>query len=596
MALALLLTYTLITVSQWRIFHSQIIDGGTNNSIHDPLRPQQHSFVTTSDPGVITLSNGNQLSLKSNPTYPILENLPSVDYYACCGLGHRLIRMSSAAYIAKNENFALRSFWGWCGEKRQSGPVEVYSHLFQPQSYNELQHVIQKSTARNQPNYYHNHTIIPFYNEVPGFRPVVRHGGGEVENRENDHADGTNSDKRVSKTNDDPTTSSSSTCPCHADKIQSDYEFYLSLRGRYRDIDGRVKHYLQEYFHNTKRTSFVIGIHIRAGNGETAAFERKGPGVSNPQLWVQNVVDLLLNFINENENQVTEIGEEGEETQQEGRRRRPILYIATDTPSMIEMFRNEVATREQQQEHVTTAYPLVLDLPQPERPKEGQGVLFGESDKVHNKASATVNTTGDGYGNIDVDDDDSIVCLKNWRDTITDMILLSYADVVIAGKPSSFSQTLPMSLAFGATDKSGRSNVGHEPLNEKKLPVSYCEIIPQYEIQTKQQQQQQLPDTEWQEVKPKLQCFSEYMDWCCNHSTWIKFSHKGPKGRTKIVSKEFVVHPTTRNVDVASIEGNENYSKTKTYPTMRNRTTSCLRPRRGRIGGGLKDKCLPHEW
>ena len=115
-------------------------------------------------------------------------------------------------------------------------------------------------------------------------------------------------------------------------------------------------------------------------------------------------------------------------------------------------------------------------------------------------------------------------------------------------------------------------------------------------MQTKQQQQQQLPDTEWQEVKPKLQCYSEYMDWCCNHSTWIKFSHKGPKGRTKIVSKEFVVHPTTRNVDVASIEGNENYSKTKTYPTMRNRTTSCLRPRRGRIGGGLKDKCLPHEW
>ena len=158
-------------------------------------------------------------------------------------------------------------------------------------------------------------------------------------------------------------------------------------------------------------------------------FLKKGRNIDNPQEWAGYVVRLIQDFLSSK----TIV-------------KPPVLYIATDTPSMIELFRNQLV-------------PVgikVLDLPQ-ERREEGQGVLFGEADKVHNK--------GDGEGEAQQEDDYSS-CLRGWTDTLTDMFLLSHADVVIAGKPSSFSQTLPMSLAFG--------NQG------RKIPdTAYCELIPQ---------------------------------------------------------------------------------------------------------------------
>ena len=621
LGLVLLLAYLLMTISQWRIFHKQMnnennnnnnkqdnIIGGSDLDLSTNMKKSSSSLVSSSDQfsvnenGVITLANGNQLSIKSNPKYPMLEDIPSVDYYACCGLGHRLIRMSSAAYIARMEHFELRSFWGWCGEKI-SQPVEVYSHLFHPQSCKELLQQYKMGSGSTNINGYTNQTIIPFYNEVPGFRPIIRHGRGgsdEVMTTTNsDHEGGDDEDSSSSNNN---------KCPCHVNKIQSDYEFYSSLRKRYRDIDGRVKYYLEKYFHGND--SFVIGIHVRAGNGEIGDFERKGRNIANPTIWVSNVVDALLQFIDEQQRQPQHY-----DTQEETAEyvvRRPILYVATDTPSIIDLFRNEIKQRQQHQpkdSNNDSIFPLVIDLPQPERPKEGQGVLFGESAKVHNKGSVAVsgNNNSSTTDQDDVEEeDDSVVCLQNWRDTIADMILLSYSDVVIAGTPSSFSQTLPMSLAFGSPYDDGdaaddsTSTSGGSRRKKKKLPVSYCEVIPQYEEKRELQQQERNATkiTELaQQVKPKLQCYKDYMDWCCNYSTWIKFTHKGPKGRTKIVSKEFVVHPVGSSSNNKEDTNEDLQSKSKrTYPTMRNRTKLCLRPRRGRIGGGLKDKCLPHEW
>jgi hypothetical protein len=281
----------------------------------------------------------------------------------------------------------------------------------------------------------------------------------------------------------------------------------------------------------------VIGIHVRAGNGEGGDFERKGRSISNPDVWVQNIrtliqESLLLSTQNNNNNNNLSSSP-------------PVLYIATDTPSMVIRFR-------QQFESINIQ---VLDLPQQGRAEEGNGVLFGESDKVHNK----------GNGRDSDNDDDHSSCLQGWSDTITDMMVLSHADVVIAAKPSSFVQTLPMSLAFGR-DKFDR-----------KLSNVYCEIIPQFE--------QAANNMEWMETSPTIQCYDSYHDWCCNYNTWIKFHVSGPNGRQKVVSKEFVKFPPIEN-DILP----------KEYKSMRNRTKNCMRPRRGRAGGGWKDKCLPHFW
>jgi hypothetical protein len=59
----------------------------------------------------------------------------SVDYHACCGLGHRLSRMSAANYVAQRLNLGLRGYWGFCGDH------EVFYYLFGPQRDNMLANV-----------------------------------------------------------------------------------------------------------------------------------------------------------------------------------------------------------------------------------------------------------------------------------------------------------------------------------------------------------------------------------------------------------------------------------------------------------------------
>jgi hypothetical protein len=117
--------------------------------------------------------------------------------------------------------------------------------------------------------------------------------------------------------------------------------------------------------------------------------------------------------------------------------------------------------------------------------------------------------------NLDDPKDDYSSCLKGWMDTLTDMFLLSHADVVlIACKPSSLSQTLPMALAFG--------NV------QRKLPsAAYCEVNPQFEAKPQAQKQEQVSETTTtttvlKEVAPTMQCYPSYLEWCCNYSTWNK--------------------------------------------------------------------------
>ena len=209
--------YFVTTVSNWSKFQKTInADPAVKDDSGILLRPSnvvvdRNSQAATAT--TVTTNNQNQ----TNP----LEDLSSVDYFACCGLGHRLVRMSLAHFVARQRNLSLRSFWGWCGERH---PVEVFSYLFRPYPANEVAHVQSK------------HIIIPFHNEVPGFSAVVRK----------------------------PTMSNLSQCRCHTDKIDADLELYLSLRRRFREasiVDDFVRHHF--------RNATVLGIHVRAGNGES---------------------------------------------------------------------------------------------------------------------------------------------------------------------------------------------------------------------------------------------------------------------------------------------------------------------------------------
>lgn len=497
-----------------------------------------------------------------------LEELSSVDYYACCGLGHRLIRMTLAAYVARQNNFTLRNFWGWCGEQQ---PVEVFSYLFRPVPAEEVAHF----TSRNM--------VIPFYNEVPGFPALVRKatstmdGNGHPNNLQQQQQQQQLQSRQVRQDENphqqQPTADPGSCVLCPADKVQSDLDLYSSLRDRFRHKQ-LVDDFVQTHFENAT----VIGIHVRAGNNEGGDFDQKGRGISNPDLWVKDIRDLVESQLLGGKHKS---GNDETDDKSFLLSKPPIIYLATDTPSMVRRFRHQFAT---------INIPVV-DLPQQGRPQEGMGVLFGESDKVHNKGDVVKQSgtddrrhhddhenksNGDGVGG-----DDYSSCLKGWSDTVADMLLLSHADVVIAGKPSSFVQTLPMSLAFG------------KPMADRKLTLKnkvYCEVIPRY-----RQVSSVLNGTsvngdvdEWEETSPTMQCYGSYADWCCNYSTWIKFHYKGPKGHDKVIAKEFVRFQPTFPAGLPSMKDH--------HKVMRNRTANCLRPRRGREGGGWRDKCLPHSW
>ena len=292
---------------------------------------------------------------------PPFANMSSVDYFPCCGLGHRLSRMADAAYVAKRLNFSLRTFWGRCDH------VEVYNHLFEQPQPEDFPHVTNQ------------HEFLRINNGV--FATASWHQDTST---------------RVGK----------KSCQ-HDDKLASDFEFYSRLRRQFR-MREKVESFRKGNFENFT----VLGIHIRAGNGETGGFVVANRGIDNLDIWISNVAQTLIEFTNR-----TAMAEP------------PLLFIATDTPSIVRNFSQEL-------EDVMP----VKELSQL-RKREGEGVQFGQHGMVEESGDA---------------------CLSGWESVVMDMILLSYADVVIAARYSSMTQSMPLSLALGQTQR----NIEH----------SFCEM------------------------------------------------------------------------------------------------------------------------
>ena len=313
------------------------------------------------------------------PSLDAVRNMSSVDYMACCGAGHRISKLSDAYYASKILGFGLRSFWGYCDN------VEVYHFLFGPQPLEELQEVS---------DFGH---FVRFNNEVPGFGKFSRDPKG--------------------------------TCPCVMDKAQRDVEFYSSHRERFRSRK-KVQEFRDQHFHSN---ATIVGLHIRAGNGETGDFSDRGRNIVNQDEWINSIANRLL----------------------EQKWTMPlVLFVATDTKSMVPKLENLL------KDQPVTVVQLVQF-----RPEDGKGVMFGERGKVLN--------TG-------------FICRRSWESTFMDMMLLSHTDVVVAARPSSFTQSLPMSLVLAT------------PQDSRKVAKPFCEM-----------------DTNANEMR----CYRNFQEWCCTGDT-----------------------------------------------------------------------------
>jgi hypothetical protein len=270
---------------------------------------------------------------------------------------------------------------------------------------------------------------------------------------------------------------------CGFDKADMDIAFYKDLIERFR-FSPHVNKFRDMYFQNKT----VLGVHIRAGNGEGGDFVWKGRVIKNETVWVANLAEHITSIA------ASTID--------------PILFVATDTERMINMLRQKL-----------DGVMAVLHVEQP-RPESGQGIMFGER--------ASVLTEGEN-------------CLHGWEMSLVDMILLSYADVVIVGRPSSFTQTMPMSMMYA------------RPLNERRIAKPYCELDPE---------------------ATEMRCFSSYSDWCCNGKTAFYLDQKKKQEYIQIPHVPFDLEEHKGGLHLRSAD-----------------TTKC----QGHPANG-RQYCIPYHW
>jgi hypothetical protein len=440
-------------------------------------------------------SNGSGLST-TNRTAAVaaddgvfsLEDLSSVDYVACCGLGHRLTKMSDAFLVSKRLRLAFRAFWGYCADNYSGTateePVEVFHYLFGPQPADELHRLVPEGAVSASPhrNVTYDH-YLRLSNQVKNFAYLRRFGP------------------------DDP----NRPCQCTQERVDSDVQFYASLRRRFR-FRSAVDEFRTQHFghlHNASSTGGppVLGLHIRAGNGEQGDFAARGRAIANLDSWLESVATLL--------------------------QRRPewnssTIFVATDTPRVVPTLQALLRA---------STNMNVVSLEQT-RPEEGKGVLFGEQSRVDKSGGQR--------------------CLKGWMDVMSDMILLSHTDFVIAARPSSFTQSMPLSLVFENSSSSRAHAIDKE----------FCEV-----------------DRSATEVR----CYRSVMDWCCNGTTTFSLDGISQK-------YDYISVPTTNVSHPDAYKGFQRRTAASSDSLDVNqgmRTDAAKCPPRGLH---RRQDCVPYDW
>lgn len=301
-------------------------------------------------------------------------------YVGVAGLGHRLIRMSSAYHLASALRVpSMDVVWrGYCPKQARSMP-NIFHLLFGNEPFaisssnsalaDAIFPFVNHGSASSLLDYVHSapnstkNNQLKLINEVEGYTHMY-----EAE------------DIKGLK-------------PPFYGKIATDFEFYSRLMDRYThrtNVDQMLAPYANKHT--------IIGIHIRAGNGEVGDFEKfRQLGQGNLTGWMHNLTMLLEHDMLSNENLLI-------------RGKPPVIFLATDTPSVVEYFRINLGQSTQ-----------ILITPQ-EFPSQGEGVSYNRDHK---------NLT---------------MCLDSWKSQMMDMVALSeYADILISGQYSSFTQSLPVS-------------------------------------------------------------------------------------------------------------------------------------------------------
>ena len=250
------------------------------------------------------------------------------------------------------------------------------------------------------------------------------------------------------------------------DKVmRSDVDFYHRLVDNYR-FHSELEEF--QIKHKWKERPLVIGLHLRAGNGENAHFAESGRASSfdaDESAMIARLVRLVNMMATRETKHLWERNVQREDVEKNDVLK-PLLFIATDTahllPLIDKMMKAEndydghprSGTEKKHATNVTMTQPMPVPLPleivtwpQDRLPKNG-GVSF---DALEGKGER---------------------CLEGWKSAVSDALLLSKADVLIAAKRSTFTQSLPLTLGFDRNRNNNDDGGGGGGANDAASPTT----------------------------------------------------------------------------------------------------------------------------
>lgn len=371
-------------------------------------------------------------STKEAPVYETVyettKNSNRIVYVGNFGLGHRLSKMSAAYHLAQRLKVVMEAQWGSCAADDTSlgEAIPIFDYLFGGNVLVPLQDPLTTPLDGDSGSQPFTSKRLWIKNDCHGY-----YAGQNFKNARQPIPDSYTHDNHPGIDNKNQPDNGS---PMF-DKMDSDGRLFQELQDRFlqtqksrqqqQSITNRtvtVQGFMQQH-RFSKHT--VIGLHVRAGNGEQDHFVQANRTVNNHDYFMANLVALLQLFL---------------ERQRQENRNPPLIFLATDTPSVIPYLRQAI--------QAWNVPVPVITFPQPLLPPS-TGVTFSQV------------KTGQP-------------CLDAWEAMMADTILLGHADVLVAAMRSSFTQIMPMSMIFQQHGKDeGRSLVS--PASTTITP-RFCEV------------------------------------------------------------------------------------------------------------------------
>lgn len=378
---------------------------------HDWLKGEALAYYTTdisvSATSAVDDPTRELLGTTGTPTIVNASSLNRVVHNAQFGLGHRFTKMSSVYHLATKLRdqakvpLVMQANWGVCESvDEQDTGGSIFEHLFGDS-------ILLLPGDTHPPPPVERPLELRITNDCPAYFSAQTMKNMRLPIPHESTIDDTGTDTPVSP---------------FFHKWNSDAHFYRLLQERFEALHPEAQQFRDQ--HKFKDHT-VIGLHLRAGNGEQAHFQWAGRELKGGYgAFLDNLEKLLAKLVHH--------------LKQQPASKPLLLFLATDTPTMIPSIQ-AMTTKSWNNIPVVT-------FEQPAIPLKG-GVSFN-SLKTGQK------------------------CLDGWKAMLVDAILLGSANVLVAGMRSSFTQGLPLALVF-SRHKDDPNNNDNVPPNQQPR---FCEV------------------------------------------------------------------------------------------------------------------------